>query len=78
LGDLNTKIALLLDDITDEEAIHRSADHPDPAGGRSARNQDSGFVRKHNIVEQTCYLWRIKYGGKEVSDASKIKRKVAR
>ena len=29
--------------------------------------------RKHNIVEQTFYRWRSKYGGMEVSDARKLK-----
>jgi putative transposase len=29
--------------------------------------------RKHNIVEQTFYRWRNKYGGLEVSDARKLK-----
>ncbi len=29
--------------------------------------------RKHNIVEQTFYRWRRKYGGMEVSDARRLK-----
>jgi putative transposase len=29
--------------------------------------------RKRNIVEQTYYRWRRKYGGLEVSDARKLK-----
>jgi len=28
--------------------------------------------REHNIVEQTYYRWRNKYGGLEVSDAHKL------
>jgi putative transposase len=36
-----------------------------------ARVQD--VCRKHNIVEQTFYRWRNKYGGLEVSDARKLK-----
>jgi len=36
-----------------------------------SRVQD--VCRKHNIVEQTFYRWRNKYGGLEVSDARKLK-----
>ena len=36
-----------------------------------SRIQD--VCRKHNIVEQTFYRWRNKYGGLEVSDARKLK-----
>lgn len=31
------------------------------------------MCRKHNLVEQTFYRWRNKYGGLEVSDARKLK-----
>lgn len=30
-------------------------------------------IRKHNISEQTFYRWRKKYGGMEVSEASRLK-----
>lgn len=29
--------------------------------------------RQYNIVEQTFYRWRSKYGGMEVSDAKRLK-----
>ena len=29
--------------------------------------------RQHNIIEQTYYRWRNKFGGMEVSDAKRLK-----
>ena len=31
------------------------------------------LCRKHGISDATCYKWRSKYGGMDVSDAKKLK-----
>lgn len=33
-------------------------------------------ARKYGLCENTLYRWKSKYGGMEVSDAKKLKRKV--
>jgi putative transposase len=51
-----------------EEQIIRILREAETGG---AKVQD--VCRKHNIVEQTFYRWRNKYGGMDVSDARKLK-----
>ncbi len=33
----------------------------------------SELCRKHGISDATCYAWRSKYGGMEISDAKRLK-----
>lgn len=50
-----------------EEQIIRILKEAETLG--SARD----VVRKHNISEQTFYRWRKKYGGMEISEASRLR-----
>jgi len=56
----------------EEEAVHRRADHRDPAGtGSGAKTAD--LARKHGVSEATLYNRKAKFGGMEVSDARRPK-----
>ncbi len=53
--------------LTEEQIIRVLREAEDPGVGTHE------ICRKYNIVEQTFYRWRSKYGGMEVSDARKLK-----
>ena len=52
--------------FTEEQIIKVLKEH---AAGLSA----SDVCRKHGISDATCYKWRSRYGGMEVSDARRLK-----
>jgi Transposase len=50
----------------------READHRDPAGAGD-RSSTADVCRKHGINSVTCYNWKAKYGGLEVSEAKRLR-----
>jgi putative transposase len=38
------------------------------------RGSPSGYARKHQITEQTLYLWRRRFGGMDKSQVTDLKR----
>ena len=52
--------------FSEEQIISILNEH---AAGMSVKD----LIRKHNIVEQTFYRWKSKYGGMQVSEARKLR-----
>jgi hypothetical protein len=55
------------------EAVYIRADHRG-VEGCLGRRQRPGRLPEHGISDATCYKWRTKYAGLEVSDVKKLRQ----
>ena len=56
-----------------EEAVFGRADHCGAEGARG-RRQDGHLARKHGISEATLYNWKAKFGGRDASEAKRLRQ----